>query len=145
MASTDTGSVGGLCLGCAAVFDRNFAKATDKRHSTPAGVPAISRGSSEATPPDTWSVIDVDPGGVAATLPAGRTALRSDQATDQTQRARTSCEIETFRKSFGSGTPAGVRSHSRFVTGDVAPLNPRLIAVTPAGVEMKIAVSGWKA
>jgi hypothetical protein len=44
-----------------------------QKASTPAGVPAISRGLSEATPPDMRSPIGADPGGVAAALPA-RTA-----------------------------------------------------------------------
>jgi len=42
----------------------------DENPSTPVGVQEISRGLSEATPPDTRSVIEADPGGVAESLPA---------------------------------------------------------------------------
>jgi hypothetical protein len=104
-----------------------------KRPSTPAGVSAISRGLSEATPPDTRSLIEADPGGVAAAL-STRTAPHSDQA----GQTKISNAFEACRISCAAGTPAGVRPRSRFRTAGVASLNPRLMAATPAGVEMKI-------
>ena len=52
--------------------------------------------------------------------------------------AKISRVIEACFISHDAGTPAGVRFHFRILTGGVASLNPRLIAATPAGVEMKI-------
>ena len=105
-----------------------------KRPRTPAGVPEISRGSSEATPPDMKFVVAADPGGVAAALSA-RFAPHSDRAC----RAKISRDFEACRISCGAGTPAGVQSHFPFRTGGVASLNPRLIAVTPTEVNVKSA------
>jgi hypothetical protein len=93
-----------------------------------------SRGSSEATPPDMRSVIEADTGGVAAALHA-RPAPQSDQE----RQPKISCAITACRTSCAAGTPAGVRSRFRSRTGGIASLNPRLIAATPAGVEMEIA------
>src|SRR5438552_11937 len=76
----------------------------DKKPSTPAGVPAISRGSSEATPPDLRSLIETDPGGVAAALSA-RIASHSHQASP----ARISSALEASPISCAAGTPAGVQ------------------------------------
>src|SRR5665213_4416101 len=99
-----------------------------KRSGTPAGVRAISRGSSEATPPDTRREGEADPGGVAAGLSAEST-LHSGQAIQ----AKNSRTFEAGRISCAAGTPAGVRLRSRFKAGGVASLNPRLMAATPAG------------
>src|SRR5665213_3411543 len=120
----------------------------NKRPGTPAGVRAISRGSSEATPPVMRSAVEADPGGVAAALSA-KSTLHSGQAIP----AKISRHFEAGRISCAAGTPAGVRPRSQFKTGGVASLNLRLIAATPAGVERYTntrrcaveLIAGWQA
>src|SRR5437879_3494199 len=89
--------------------------------STPVGVLAISRGLSEATPPDMRSVIEADPGGVAAPL-----SVHPEPQRDQAAQVNFFSEIQAFHNSSGSGTPAGVQSHFRFVTGGIVPATPGL-------------------
>src|SRR5436190_11551189 len=68
--------------------------------SAPAGVTAMSRGLSEATPPGMRFVIQSDAGGVAEPLPA-RPAHHSDQSGEK------NLIFEACRISCNSGTPAG--------------------------------------
>src|SRR5579863_1566838 len=74
----------------------------DKISSTLAGVPAISRWSSVATPPDRRSVIAADPGGVAASW---------QNVCDR--KSRCTRESSALPVSFAAGTPAGARISGR--------------------------------
>ena len=94
-------------------------------HSTPAGVPAISRGLSEATPPVRKSRIRPHPGGVPASVTVESSA---------DSRVHVSSSIghsvpNLLRPLRGRLSICGKRA-----TGGVAALDPRLIAATPSGV-----------
>src|SRR5205807_1490179 len=94
------------------VFDSEFLIEVD-----PGGIAAISRGLSAATPPVRGiSNCTSTPDGVAAPILA-RLSLTS----------KPSLEPRCWH-------PSGMQSRLRFTTGDIASLNPRPIAGTPAGV-----------
>jgi hypothetical protein len=112
-------------------------------HSTPAGVAAISSATSLHQFPSQKREVPQEPGIERSDIPGnvvirirprrGRRIVASafsvdhGQHIEQLQRQPIFCRPRCWH-------PSGVQFDSRFTTGDVASLNPRLIAGTPAGV-----------
>src|SRR5262245_30279861 len=100
---------------------------TSCRQLHPSGVPDISRGLSEATPPETRRRLNFHPGGVTVRLQMERETVAGTGCQDP--------DICGDPVHDAATTPPGSNSSCASFSGGVASLNRRLMALTPHEVD----------